>query len=40
MLAAQGYTDTATQLRIAEQRLKQEMPQLFGQHERHQAAPA
>jgi hypothetical protein len=28
-LAAQGYTDHATQLRIVEQRLKQEMPQLF-----------
>lgn len=28
-LAAQGYTDHGTQLRIAEQRLRQEMPQLF-----------
>jgi hypothetical protein len=28
-LAAQGYKDHGTQLRIAEQRLKQEMPQLF-----------
>lgn len=29
-LAAQGYTDHNQQLQIAEQRLKQEMPQLFG----------
>jgi hypothetical protein len=29
-LAAQGYKDHGTQLRIAEQRLRQEMPQLFG----------
>lgn len=29
MLAGQGYTDHATQLRIAEQRLRQEMPDLF-----------
>jgi hypothetical protein len=28
-LAAQGYKDHGTQLRIAEQRLRQEMPQLF-----------
>lgn len=28
-LAAQGYTDHATQLRIAEQRLRQELPQVF-----------
>jgi hypothetical protein len=28
-LAAQGYTDHGTQLRIAEQRMRQEMPQLF-----------
>lgn len=28
-LAGQGYTDHATQLRIAEQRLRQEMPQVF-----------
>jgi hypothetical protein len=28
-LAAQGYKDHGTQLRIAEQRMKQEMPQLF-----------
>jgi hypothetical protein len=31
MLAGQGYTDHGTQLRIAEQRLRQEMPQLFKQ---------
>jgi hypothetical protein len=30
-LAAQGYKDHGTQLRIAEQRMKQEMPQLFGE---------
>jgi len=30
MLAGQGYTDHGTQLRIAEQRLRQEMPELFG----------
>jgi hypothetical protein len=29
-LASQGYTDHGQQLRIAEQRLRQEMPQLFG----------
>lgn len=29
-LAAQGYTDHGQQLKIAEQRLRQEMPQLFG----------
>lgn len=29
MLAGQGYTDHATQLRIAEQRLRQEFPDLF-----------
>jgi hypothetical protein len=28
-LAAQGYSDHGTQLRIAEQRIRQEMPQLF-----------
>jgi len=28
-LAAQGYTDHATQLRIVEQRMRQEFPQLF-----------
>lgn len=31
-LAAQGYTDHATQLRIAEQRLRQEIPQVFGKN--------
>jgi hypothetical protein len=30
-LAAQGYKDHGTQLRIAEQRMRQEMPQLFGE---------
>jgi hypothetical protein len=39
MLAAQGYTDEATQLRIAEQRLEQEMPQLFGQGMNGKPAP-
>lgn len=29
-LAGQGYNDHGTQLRIAEQRLRQEMPELFG----------
>jgi hypothetical protein len=38
-LAAQGYTDHGTQLRIAEQRLKQEMPQLFGQQQNGKPAP-
>ena len=39
MLAGQGYTDHATQLRIAEQRLKQEMPQLFKQGMNGKPAP-
>lgn len=39
MLASQGYTDHGTQLRIAEQRLRQEMPQLFGKGLNGKPAP-
>ena len=38
-LAAQGYTDHGTQLRIAEQRLRQEMPQLFKDQANGKPAP-
>lgn len=38
-LQSQGYTDHGTQLRIAEQRLRQEMPQLFGGQKNGKAAP-
>lgn len=39
-LAAQGYTDHGTQLRIAEQRMRQEMPQLFTEQKNGTKAPA
>jgi hypothetical protein len=38
-LAAQGYSDHGQQLKIAEQRLRQEMPQLFAEQKNGKPAP-
>jgi hypothetical protein len=38
-LAGQGYTETEAQLRIVEQRMRQEFPQLFAQQQNGKPAP-